>query len=164
MRRHFCLLPLYWALEASQFIRIRTIDLLATFQLNLLTQPHWTSDSQGCIFWVTATKARVPHVCTNCFIRDTGDPGVGQRETAKMDTHWPLSSLERMAVSSQEYIKLETWPSGCSLFSIFFLYFWLQLFFVAVHELSLVVASRGYSLAAVGMLLIAVASLVERGL
>lgn len=50
MRKHFCLLTVYWALEASQFIRIRTIDLLATFQLNPLPQPHWTSDSQSRMY------------------------------------------------------------------------------------------------------------------
>ena len=42
--------------------------------------------------------------------------------------------------------------------------FWLCWVFVAVHGLSLVVASRGYSLAAVCGLLIVVASLVEHGL
>ena len=39
-------------------------------------------------------------------------------------------------------------------------YFWLCWVFVAVHRLSLVVASRGYSVVAVHKLLIVVASLV----
>ena len=45
------------------------------------------------------------------------------------------------------------------LFIYLFVYFWLRWVFVAVHRLSLVVASRGYSVALHG-LLIAVASLV----
>ena len=57
-----------------------------------------------------------------------------------------------------------------SIFQLFkkcnlFIYFWLCWFFVAVQGLSLVVASRGYSLVAGCGLLIAVASLVaEHGL
>ena len=41
-----------------------------------------------------------------------------------------------------------------------FVYFWLCWVFVALHGLSLVTASRGYSLAVVHGLVIAVASLV----
>ena len=41
-----------------------------------------------------------------------------------------------------------------------FIYFWLCWFFAALHGFSLVTASRGYSLAAVHGLVIAVASLV----
>ena len=56
----------------------------------------------------------------------------------------------------------------CLFFLIFiyvFIYFWLHWVFVAAHGLSLVVASRGYSLVAENGHLIVVASLVlERGL
>ena len=44
------------------------------------------------------------------------------------------------------------------------IYFWLCWIFVATHRLSLVVASRGYSLVVVCRLLIAVASVAEHGL
>ena len=47
-----------------------------------------------------------------------------------------------------------------SILNIIYLYFWLYLFFVAVHGLSLVVESGGYSLVVVLGLLIEVASLV----
>ena len=45
-----------------------------------------------------------------------------------------------------------------------FIYFWLCWVFVAVHRLSLVAASKGYSVVAVHELLIAKASLVEHRL
>ena len=47
-----------------------------------------------------------------------------------------------------------------SILNIICLYFWLYLFFVAVHGLSLVVESGGYSLVVVLGLLVEVASLV----
>ena len=47
-----------------------------------------------------------------------------------------------------------------SILNIIYLYFWLYLFFVAVHGLSLVVESGGYSLVVVLGLLVEVASLV----
>ena len=50
-------------------------------------------------------------------------------------------------------------------FIYIYIYLWLRWVFVPSHGLSLVVASRGYSLVAVCRLLIAVASLVaEHGL
>ena len=55
---------------------------------------------------------------------------------------------------------------SCSGFiSLFFngIYFWLCWVFVAAHRLSLVVASRGYSLVEVCRLLIAVASVAWHG-
>ena len=51
------------------------------------------------------------------------------------------------------------------LYIYIYIYLWLRWVFVPSHGLSLVVASRGYSLVAVCRLLIAVASLVaEHGL
>ena len=54
-------------------------------------------------------------------------------------------------------------PALC--LSLFFVYFWLCLIFIAVCRLSLVAASRGYSLVAVcGLLTVAASLVVEHGL
>lgn len=49
------------------------------------------------------------------------------------------------------------------IFKIYFLLFWLHWVFVALHGLSLVLVSMGYSLAVEHGLVSAVASLVENG-
>lgn len=88
---------------ASKF---RTVYLLATFTLNLLTQAQLYTKLSGMCPLDGSQKTRVPDVCTSSLLETLATRGIAEGG-CKVGTHWPSWSLEKIVVSPWRCVKLE---------------------------------------------------------